>query len=81
MEHSVTISSYHPEDEYQVLEDDEDNQNNEADAHQQRQEPWSMKEFLLDETNIDNLAESIMPELAQPESSDPYALHLPEEQK
>ena len=80
MEHSVTISSYHPEFEYQVLED-EDDQNIEAVDHEQRQEPWSMKEFLLDETNIDNLAESIMPELVQPESSDPFALHLPEEQK
>ena len=37
-----------------------------------------MKDFLLDETNIDNLAQSMMP---SEQAQDPYALHLPESQR
>ena len=68
MEHSVTISSYHPDDEYQVLHEYNNNDYNdvvdEEDQNSKKQDPWSMKELLLDETNIDNLAQSIMPEIA-----------------
>lgn len=91
MEHSITISSYHPE-QSQYYQQPMDQirgkqggvpadlvRDNAAVGHHQNQEEekkWSMKDFLLEATGND-LAESIVPAQVHDEQ---FTLHLPQSQ-